>query len=240
LRRHDFSETSLVVSLLSQKFGKFRALAKGAKRLTSPLYGGLEPLTHCDVVVYRKRPPTLHILSQAKTLEPFRGIRKDLKRFYAAHHFAELLLTTVPDELPQIPLFERALKAFRQVNEGGNVAVISFLFETGLLRLSGSFPRTEVCLACERPWVGGEATLYHPPAGGAFHPACAREKGVQGLKIGAGTLQILQQFAEDRVTRPDRVSLASPMAREMRAFLDATFRFFLERDLRTRRFLGSG
>ncbi|MHC4600342.1 MAG: DNA repair protein RecO [Planctomycetota bacterium] len=240
LRRHDYSETSFVVHFLTPDFGRLRALAKGAKRVKSPMNGALEPLTVADVVFYKKNPPALHILSQARTETFFRSLRTDLDRFYAAHRIAELLLTAVPPELPQPELFDRAALALRALEGGGRTDIVVFAFESALLKLMGNLPRTDVCLACEKPWKKGERALFHPLSGGALHPACAREKGVGGSGVGTGTLRLLHQFADDRVPRADRVTLAKTVAKELRALLDDYFRLLLERDLRTTRFIAPG
>ena len=237
LRRHDFSETSFVVHFLTPDFGRLSALAKGAKRPRSPMQGALEPLTLADVVFYRKNAPSLHILSQSRTAEYWRGIRSNLEAFYAAHRVAELLLTAVPPELPQAELFELATGALRKLDEGGKPGIVTLSFEAGLLKHMGSLPRTDVCVGCQKSWSKGERGVFHPLSGGALHPPCARERGIAGLGVGAGTLHLLEQFARDRVPRADRVTLDKTVAKELRALVDEYFRFLLERDLRTGRFI---
>jgi DNA repair protein RecO (recombination protein O) len=239
LRRWDFSETSFVVALLTASFGKMRALAKGAKRPRSPMQGGLEPVTLGDVVVYRKAPPAMHILSQAQTSEYWREIRRDLPRFYAAHYFAELLLGLVPEEVPDPDLFEHAAGAFRRLDAGGRVEAVTVSFEAGLLRRSGSFPRTDGCVDCGSPWKERDRVAFHAPSGGALCPACASRKQGDTVAVASGTLRLLDQFACDRVPHPDRVCLAPKAVREMRAVLDACVRLLLEAEPRSRKFLPS-
>lgn len=237
LRRHDFSENSFVVGLFTRDFGTIRAIAKGAKRERSPMHGALEPLTLADVVFYRKRTPALHILSQARTAEFYRGLRGDLKAFYAAHHVAALLLASLPDELPHPELFERAVLTLRRLDEGGKPEGVVFAFEAGLLKEMGSFPRTDACAECGKPWSRGEAAVFHPLSGGALHERCASGKAEDGLRVRTGTLQVLRQFGDGKVPTSGKVTLARATANEMRAMLDAYFRFLLEREIRTRRFI---
>ncbi|MHC4777792.1 MAG: DNA repair protein RecO, partial [Planctomycetota bacterium] len=130
-----------------------------------------------------------------------------------------------------------AVQTLDRLDAGGRTEVVTFSFEAVLLKLMGSLPRTDACVACDREWKAQERGLFHPLSGGALHVDCARDKNVGGLAVGAGTLRLLSQFAHDRVPRADRVTLAKTVAKELRALLDEYFRFLLERDLRTRRFI---
>ena len=49
LRLVEFSETSLVVTLLTRDFGKLTAMAKGARRKKSPFEGALDLLAICRI-----------------------------------------------------------------------------------------------------------------------------------------------------------------------------------------------
>ena len=59
IRQVDFSESSRVVTFFSREFGKFAALAKGAKRLKGPFDAALDLLSACRVVFIRKSSGTL-------------------------------------------------------------------------------------------------------------------------------------------------------------------------------------
>lgn len=238
LRRWDFSETSLVTALVTPDHGCIRALAKGAKRPRSPLSGALEPLTLTDIVLYRKKSPALHILGQARTVEFWRGLRADLKRFYAAHHVAELLLLGLPEELPQPEIFEAAVDTFRRLDRGARPQTATLAFEISLLRALGHFPVLDACMACRKPWKKGESVRFHPLSGGALHPACARDAGAtETVTVAAGTLQILEPLGGGRLSRTERIQIPPATAKQLRELLDAQFRFLFERDLRTSRFV---
>ena len=50
VRAYDFSETSRVVTLFTEEFGKITALAKGCKRPKSPFESALDVLTLSRIV----------------------------------------------------------------------------------------------------------------------------------------------------------------------------------------------
>ena len=52
LRTVEVFETSLVATLFTRELGKVSVLAKGARRLKSPLQGGLDLLGVSDIVMF--------------------------------------------------------------------------------------------------------------------------------------------------------------------------------------------
>ena len=54
LRTVEVFETSLVATLFTRELGKVAVLAKGARRLKSPLQGGLDLLGVSDIVMFHE------------------------------------------------------------------------------------------------------------------------------------------------------------------------------------------
>ena len=62
-----------------------RALAKGGRRLKSAFDNALDLLTVCSIVVLRKSPGTLDLLTEAQVVQRFPRLRDDLNALYAAY-----------------------------------------------------------------------------------------------------------------------------------------------------------
>ena len=91
LRSVPFSESSLVLTLLTREFGKIRALAKGGRRLKGPFESALDLLALCRIVFLRKSSEALDLLTEAKLLRFFRPAGRDLSSLYGGYYVAELL-----------------------------------------------------------------------------------------------------------------------------------------------------
>ncbi len=104
IRSLDVFETSLVVTLFTRELGKVAALAKGARRLKSPLQGGLDLLGVSDIVVLHKASEALDLVTEAAPVERFGSLRRDLAALYAGYYIAELLsdLTDLHDPHPKL------------------------------------------------------------------------------------------------------------------------------------------
>jgi len=88
---HPWSETSLVGSLYTRDYGKVSIVAKGARRPKSPFEAALDLLSVCRVLFITKSGDSLSILTEAKLLNRFRHVDRNLQRLYAAYYLVELL-----------------------------------------------------------------------------------------------------------------------------------------------------
>ena len=152
----DFSETSLVVTLFTRELGKVGAMAKGARRLKSPLQGGLDLLSVSDIVVLHKASDALDLVTEAVLVERFDSLRRDLAALYAGYYIAELLseLTDLHDPHPK--LFDAATITLRHLGDPVLRSRRLLRFELACLRELGHMPRSMPVRTAVRRWWHGE------------------------------------------------------------------------------------
>lgn len=150
LRKIDFSETSQILTLLTDKLGTAGAIAKGAKREKSSLGGPLDLMCLYQVVLYdRTRRGTLSILAQAELIDFFGPARSDYAAFRAAERIRELLLAIeVPGQDGPATLL-LGVKALRGLGRGRDAEVLA-RFAWGLLRVQGIEPEVTRCVISGR------------------------------------------------------------------------------------------
>ena len=76
LRHKDWGEADQLLTLYARELGKVRAVAKGARKVTSRKAGHLQPFTHVTLQLARGRD--LLIVTQAETVNAFLAIGADL------------------------------------------------------------------------------------------------------------------------------------------------------------------
>jgi DNA repair protein RecO (recombination protein O) len=194
LRVVDFSETSCVVTLFTEHFGKIGALAKGARRPKGPFDSALDLLAVCRIVFIHKSSESLDLLTEARLERRFRSAARDLSRLYAGYYVAELLqdLTDLGDPHPDV--YHEADRALLRLDREGSVPDTVLSFEVTLLRLLGFLPALAACAICGKAVEGEDRALFGYQAGGLLCRAC-RPGQRQVVSLGHDALRQLRQLA---------------------------------------------
>jgi DNA repair protein RecO (recombination protein O) len=196
LRSVEFSETSLIVTLLTRDLGKMHALAKGARRLKSPFESALDLLAVCRIVFLRKSSDSLDLLTEAKLQRSFRVAGGDLRSLYAAYYVAELLDGLTDDYDPHPELFDLADQSLLALSQGEHVARRVLRYELVALGLLGHLPSLEMCVECGRRVepVGGRVA-FGQLDGGVVCVDCRAGKRQIAL-IGPAALRTMARLAD--------------------------------------------
>ncbi|GAA1484859.1 DNA repair protein RecO [Brachybacterium fresconis] len=172
LRTHPLGEADRIITLLTRRHGKVRAVAKGVRRTGSRYGARLEPFSLVDVQLHAGR--NLHTVTQVVAIEAFAvGICADYGRYTAA---SAMLETTdrLTDEVvdPNQRGFLMLVGALRAMAEGRiapPLVLDSFLLRT--LAVSGWAPELQVCATCGAP---GPHHALDIRAGGLVCTSCRR------------------------------------------------------------------
>lgn len=112
LRRHRFSESSLVASALTREHGRVDFLAKGCLREKSPLFGHLDHYQREAVTLIERPQAGLALLIEAAFVDEHAGLRFFAPSFAAAGFAAELTLASCLPGDPQQGLFDSLARGF--------------------------------------------------------------------------------------------------------------------------------
>lgn len=152
LRTHKLGEADRIVTLLTKRHGKVRAVAKGVRRTSSRIGARMEPFMLADVQLYEGR--NLDIVSQVVTREPYaRRIVDDYALYTAATAMVETADKLVDHEKEpadeQYRLLHGALGALSRREHDPGSLLDSFLLRS--LAIAGYAPSFDVCAVCGKP-----------------------------------------------------------------------------------------
>ncbi|MCA9057067.1 MAG: DNA repair protein RecO [Planctomycetaceae bacterium] len=196
VRQADFSESSRVITFFSKEFGKFSALAKGAKRLKGPFDAALDLLSECRIVFIRKTSGALSLLTEARLQTRFRPGAHDLSSLYGGYYIAELVNSLTEDFDPHPRLYDLAVASLEQLSLG-QVPSSSVIvqFEIGILQDIGVFPNLDECSVCGESVVFTGRFAHWVSQGGLLCQACRREE-YAAKSVAAETVQTLRRLAD--------------------------------------------
>ncbi len=133
LHTYPFKETSLVVELFSQQFGRIAAVAKGARRPHSAMRGMLQSFQMLSGAWSGKNElKTLHSLDWNTGLTLIKG-----EALMCGFYMNELLLRLLPREDAHESLFEYYANALQTLANGADLATTLRRFELKLLQEMG-------------------------------------------------------------------------------------------------------
>jgi DNA repair protein RecO (recombination protein O) len=176
LRKHEFSETSQVLTLFSREHGAFRAIAKGAHRRTkagaSKFDGGLDLLDIGDAVFTHDPARDLATLTEWGLREGNLELRGNLRGIYLALYAAELVARLVEEHDPHPELFD-GVEATLTALATPRREEAFLAFQLDLLRETGYLAELFQCAACGHPpEQRGTACYFSPSRGGIVCQAC--------------------------------------------------------------------
>jgi DNA repair protein RecO (recombination protein O) len=228
LRVQKLGESDRIVTLLTRRHGRLRAVAKGVRRTTSRFGARLEPFGHVDLQIAAAPAGGLHTISQVEGIDLYGGrLVGDYPRYTSASAVAEAAerLTPVEQE-PSLRLFQLtlgALRALAAAEHAGTLVLDAYLLRA--MGVAGWAPALAECAVCG---TRGQHRAFSVPAGGAVCPDC-RPPGA--AHPAPATLALMAAL-----TAGDwRVADASdpPARRECSGLVAAHLQWHLERALRS-------
>jgi len=243
LRQYPYRETSVLVTCLTDRFGKVKGLVKGLRDVRRPRYrSAMEPLTLNRLVFYDTRTSSLHLISQCELLSGYAELTRDLDVMRLACSCAELSDVVLEVEEPHPPVF-RLLKNTLERLSGGErrLAGVRIHFILRLLRLAGFHPQLDECAGCmqhlpapSRTGQAGRQAFWSVRQGGVLCERCLHEDP-RAEEMAPAMLEAFIECAE--ADGPHRVDPAKTEA--IQRYLDQFLQWRLDRPLKTLEARGS-
>ena len=176
LRTQKLGEADRIITILTRRNGRVRAVAKGVRRTRSKFGATVEPFSHVDLQLYTGR--SLDIVVQAESLTSYgEHLVTDYGRYTAATAVLETAeRLTAEEREPSLRLFLLVVGALRTLVGGGPAEADprdpSLVLDAFLLRamsVAGYAPALADCARCGAP---GPHRAFSVPAGGTVCPAC--------------------------------------------------------------------
>ncbi len=234
LRHADWGEADRLLTLYTREQGFVRALAKGARKITSRKAGHLEPFTHVTIQLAKGRD--LLIVTQVETINAFLPLRDDLEKTGYASYIMELLLRFSYEEEGANPsVFKLLVETLGRVEAEEDAWLPVRYYEMRLLDAVGFRPHLFECANCGRE-ILPEDQFFSFMAGGVICPRCG--EGLPNLAgISLETLRYLRHFQRSSYKDASRARPSPEVRKEAETLMQGYFTYLLERELNSPGFI---
>ncbi|MFI6239368.1 DNA repair protein RecO [Micromonospora sp. NPDC050795] len=232
LRVQKLGESDRIITLLTRRHGRLRAVARGIRRTTSKFGARLEPFGHVDLQLAGdpkgNHGSSLHTVSQVEGIDLYgKRFLGDYPRYTAASAIAETAERLTPVERePSLRLFQLTIGALKALSRGEHATTL--VLDAYLLRgmsLAGWAPALIACAVCGTP---GRHRAFSVPAGGAVCPDC-RPPGA--AHPAPATIDLMSALTSGDWVIADATDAA--VRRECSGLVAAHLQWHLERALRS-------
>lgn len=236
LRHADWGEADRLLTLYARDHGIVRALAKGARKITSRKAGHLQPFTHITVQLAKGRD--LLIVTQVETVNAFLPLHDDLVKTSFAAYVVELLMRFSYEEEGANPsIFRLLVETLDRLEKETDAWVSVRYYEMRLLDAVGFRPQLFECANCSRE-ILAEDQYFSFTAGGVICPRCG--VGLNNpARISLETLKYLRHFQRSSYKDASRARPGLEVQKEAETLMQGYFTYLLERELNTPGFLKS-
>jgi DNA repair protein RecO (recombination protein O) len=236
LRVHKLGEADRIVTLLTRRHGRVRAVGKGVRRTSSKFGARLEPGSHVDIQLYTRLAPEqrgpggqrgLDVVQQTDSMGAYGAqVANDYPRWTSVSAICETAERLTDEGEPSLRLFLLVVGALRALAERDHdPSLILDAFFIRAASMSGWEPALTECAKCSAP---GPHLAFNVSAGGAV---CADCRPAGSARPQPDTIALMRALLGGDWAVAD----ASPVAarREASGLLAAHLQWHLERGLRS-------
>ncbi len=233
IRRRDWDEADRLLTLYTREQGKLQAVAKGVRKPASRKSGHVELFTRAQLLVARTR--SIHIVTQAETIQAFRVLRESLEASTLAHYFAELLDRFTGEGESDPALFDLLSLALGWLCEAEDFRLVARFYELRLLDLTGFRPDLHDCPKCGKQLKPVE-NYFSSMQGGVLCPGCGRDRR-DAFRLSLTAFKVLRYGQTRSWDQFRRLRLSPELHAEVERVLYQYLLFVLERNLKSVEFL---
>jgi DNA repair protein RecO (recombination protein O) len=228
LRTQKLGEADRIITVLTRRHGKVRAVAKGVRRTKSKFGARLEPFSHVDLQLYTGR--NLDIVNQAESI---RSYGQAVAAHYPAYTAGTAVLETAErltaeEREPALRLYLLVVGALRALaDEAHTPSLVLDAFILRAMAVAGYEPTLDACSRCGDP---GPHRFFAVAAGGVV---CAEHRPAGSATVSQPAVELLHALLEGDWTVADAAEARTQ--REGSGVVAAFLQWHLERGLRSLR-----
>ncbi len=239
LRRIDYGDYDLILTLFTLERGKISAIAKSAKKSTKRFGGILEIFSVLDVVCSSGKGGNLVILQEADIINCLADIRTDFNKTAYASYWSETVNVWAENDAKQERLYRLLYYVLEQIDSGHvSAEILSMLFQMRFASIAGICPNLVRCSMCQLAVdsIREEHISFDFQKGGVVCRKCTGNSGNR-LSLSKGTIKQLLWVDSGDLKKAGKIRFTSLALREGLNFLEAFMTYNLGKEMQSLKIL---
>ena len=177
LRARRMGETSKLVTLYTEEYGKIPLTAKGARRPKSRFGAGLEVMTEIQAVCYVRDDRDLHTLSDCEVIRTFPSLLNDIQKLAYGSGACEMVDRLTIDGEPVERLYQCLIGVLGGIEEvdATQLEPLFWYYQLRVTEALGYRPELSSCASCSDALETGiDWHQFSPAVGGVICLTCSR------------------------------------------------------------------
>ena len=226
----DYKESSKIINVLTKEYGIIGFIAKGTKKVNSPLTAVTSKLTYGYFHVKYKENG-LSTLMEVDVIDRFKNIKKDISMMSYSLYLLELS-DRVYKHSENNTIYDELIASLKKINEGYDYQVITNIFELKMLDYLGIKPVVDECVNCGSKHDIVTISSYK---GGYLCKNCARGEVIVNIK----TIKLLRMFYYVDINKISKLEVSDSIKKELSRFISDYYDRYSGIYLKSREFLQS-
>ena len=207
----DYKESSKIINIFTFDLGVIGVIAKGTKKVKSPLAGVTSKLTYGYFHVNYKENG-LSTLIEVDVVDKFKNIRKDINLMSYSLYILELASRVYKHDSDK-SIYEMLIASLKKIDEGYDYQVITNIFELKMLEYLGIKPVVDECVNCGTKVDIVTVSSYR---GGYLCKNCCHGEVITDIR----TIKLLRMFYYVDISKISKLDISDNVKLEIHNFID--------------------
>ncbi len=224
-----YKESSKILNIITKEKGVIGVIAKGAKRLKSPLRSVSERFCYANFNISYKEN-NLSTLISADVINPFRNIKKDIIKVSYLNFLSELTNGVIKQNDDK-RIYDIYLSAILKIEEGFDPMVITNILELKYLSFLGVSPKLNGCVIC-----GNEKVVTVSSDKGGF---VCKDHALNDYIVSDKTIKLIRLLEYVDISKISKLGVSDEVKKEINNFIDDYYDRYTGLYLKSKTFLKS-
>lgn len=238
LKRANIGEADRLITFLSKYKGKFTAIAKGVRKVSSRKAPNLELFNY--VKIHCAVGKTFDVITEAETIKTHKELKDDLNKVGFGFYLVEITNDFLAPEQGGKGVFDTLKKALDLLDQETNLEKIKLFtaaFEIKFLELLGFKPELYRCVKCGKT-LGEAFNFLSPEVGGVVDTGC-RANTLFAQPISRNALVALRFLQKEDWSKIQRLTVSESLNSKIEEDLRFYLEYLLEKEIKSARFIST-